>query len=652
MKKLSSKLLALLLSISMLGAVGLNAIPASAAQGTSAGLTVIKEFLDGGAPAVTNGTAETLDNLPDKASGDKGIKFCISEGKTNAYAELSVFDAAETSSVSARTIIFEVYPNDTVTSIKLCGRGTLPNYQINLSDEIPMEAFEPGQWNRVMLLYNPDGYHSLYINDALYQQNNNTHFGTSLKYANFRLYAYTGETEGAYIYFDEIQTAKGTAVAPPATSEKYIIENNFVQEYGLDTVGDVLSNITYNGSNAVIKDINGTDITSSADTVITEGDHLYIYDGDCITGHYYFKSAHISPVIINSHIDDFDGISVTGGAYTTETGMYGKGASDTSMKLTADTSNVTADTGTVYFAENLLDAETKSIPASIVSFEVYPNNTISEIVIAGRANLPNYEITFQKIPVSDLAEEQWNKILFVYNTTGENKVYLNGNLYSSISSGHFGETLNYGNIRVKANYTKQDGVTPYVYIDEYQDAYGKTLMPPMTTSAYGIEGNKISGCTDTAANVKANINTAFGAKLVIKNADGVEIADNETVAPGSSIYVYDGDMIIGHYYTEAGKMIVNTPVITNSGTNAGDTVTAELTYTETDGTAREFSIYLAAYNAEGGLIGVNVRKISTSGNDGKKTVTTQALTLSESAHEIKAIVMDENLVPLCDYGHV
>ena len=935
MKKRSSKLLALLMSISLLPAAG--TVSVSAAQGTSAALTSIVEFdgQNGSLPAVTNGTAEAVENLPGKTADDKGIKLNITAEKTYAYADLSVYDAAESkSAVSARTVVFDVYPNDTVTAIQFKGRANYPNYEFGLSDEIPMSNLKSGQWNKIMLVYNPDGANSVYINNVLYKQNNTAHFGTptstqKFTYANVRLYVKTAASEGAYINFDNIQTAKGTAVTPAVKSGKYIIDsqiqeyrnnaavadvldniiyngtsvavknasgeditentaakvlkgyslyvydgsiatglyyfgdehkqltalndnsgtvmasgfeddstNNFspinadvavqegtnyskpagdkvlnvsstnasyyiyrttrvddrtkvstisfevypngswnrldistnsgayflilpadrlkvnewnqvtlfvggddkslrpnavyingkkvtaettsageagkiyihnsllmgntatsnqqlrigvsgaaeasnlvidnfyqaegqafipslssksynvdpmaINEYMQDTVEDVMSDITYNGSKAVIKNADGADITNNMDAVITSGNHLYIYDGDFITGHYFFKTAHEAPVIKNSHIDNFDGISVVNGTSETETGVYGKDDSDTSMKLIADTStaSTTTNTGSVYLQESLFDAQTKSIPASVVAFEVYPNNTIDEIVIAGRADLPKYEISFQKIPVSDLAANQWNRILFVYNVTGENKVYLNGSLYSGADSGHFGNTVTYGNVRVKANYTKQDGVTPYVYIDEYQDAHGRTVDPAISTEIYGIDGNTINGCTDAAANVKANINTAFGTNLVIKNAKGIELEDNETVVPGDGIYVYDGDMIIGHYYAEAGKMLINIPVIENSGTNAGDTVTARLTYTETDGIRRRFNIYLAVYDEDNRLIGVKIKTVQTTGNDGLKTISTDTLTLSETAYEIKAIVLDDNLNPLCDYGHV
>ena len=84
MKKRSSKLLALLMSISLLPAAG--TVSVSAAQGTSAALTSIVEFdgQNGSLPAVTSGTAEAVENLPGKTADDKGIKLNITAEKTYA----------------------------------------------------------------------------------------------------------------------------------------------------------------------------------------------------------------------------------------------------------------------------------------------------------------------------------------------------------------------------------------------------------------------------------------------------------------------------------------------------------------------------------------------------------------------------------------
>jgi hypothetical protein len=400
---------------------------------------------------------------------------------------------------------------------------------------------------------------------------------------------------------------------------------------------------------------NGTDITNSDSTVIASGDHLYIYDGEFVIAHYRFDQAHVAPVIINSYIDSFDGITASNGSVATENGAEGKAQSDVSLKLTADTStaNATTNAGTVYFATNVLDSVNKTIPATAVSFEVYPNDTINEIVVAGRASSPNYEVKLGAVPASALVADQWNRIVFVYNTTGENKLYLNGELYSSENSGHFASTVTSGAFRIKANYTKQDDITPYVYLDEIQTAHITTVDPRIQTDDYGFDGNLISGCLDTVSDVKANIATSFGTSVKIKTSAGVELADDATVSAGDGIYVYDGDMILGHYYAEAGKLIVNTPVITHTGTNKGDTVAAKVTYTDNAGTPNSFLIFIAAYSQDKELIGFTVKKVDTTGFDGAKTVDANTLTLEETAKEIKVMVFEvDTLDPLCEYGYV
>ena len=414
------------------------------------------------------------------------------------------------------------------------------------------------------------------------------------------------------------------------------------------------ANITHNGSSMKIISANGTDITNSDSTVIASGDHLYIYDGEFVIAHYRFDQAHVAPVIINSYLDAFDGITASNGSVATENGAEGKAQSDVSLKLTADTStaNATTNVGTVYFATDILDSVNKTIPATAVSFEVYPNDTIDEIVVAGRASSPNYEVKLGAVPASALVADQWNRIVFVYNTTGENKLYLNGELYSSEDTGHFSSTVNSGVFRIKANYTKQDDVTPYVYLDEIQTAHITTVDPRILTDDYGFDGNLISGCLDTVSDVKANIETSLGTSVKIKTPAGVELADDATVSAGDGIYVYDGDMILGHYYAEAGKLIVNTPV-THTGTNKGDTVAAKVTYTDNSGTTNNFIIFIAAYSNDKELIGFTAKKVPTTGSDGTKTVDANTLTLEATAKEIKVMVFEvDTLDPLCEYGYV
>ncbi|MBQ2614941.1 MAG: hypothetical protein IJB80_06435 [Clostridia bacterium] len=927
MKKRSSKILALLLCLSMLPVAG---ITVNAAAGTSANLVKIVEFTGqeetATVPAVTNATAKVSEIvLPGRTADDKGIEIDITAGKTTAYADLDVTVEAEKGGPpSSRTVVFDIYPNDTITKLQFRGRANCTvNKELNMSTEIPVSALKTGQWNKVMFIYNPEGYHSVYINNALYENTKyDTHFGTiatnSWRKANIRLYAYTDATEGAYLLLDNIQTAQGTAVTPVITSSKYIvadkiyeygtgetvagllesityngtavavknasgeditenteatvasgdsvwvydggictgvyyldahkplvsnfnyefsdndianfannstnatlseengtnykkhadnkvmkiaasdtdgyysqqtvaaedvskistlsfevypdgtwqrisvatrystafasipasklvpnewnritvyiggdktvrpntayvngkqlshegttdasqvringtvnITNNLIRivtdgtisenssvviddyyyaegiaivpsvtspkyeieevtinEFKNDTVADVKANITHNGSSMKIVSANGTDITNDDAAVIASGDHLYIYDGEFVIAHYRFDQAHVAPVIINSYIDSFDGITATNGSVETENGAEGKAQSDVSLKLTADTSkaNATTNAGTVYFASDVLDSVNKTIPATAVSFEVYPNDTITEIVVAGRASSPGYEVKLGAVPASALVANQWNRIVFVYNTTGDNEVYLNGELYSSEDSGHFSSTVTSGVFRIKANYTKQDGVTPYVYIDEIQTAHVTDVDPRIQTDDYGIDGNLIRGCLDTVSDVKANIETSFGTSVKIKTPAGVELADDATVSAGDGIYVYDGAMILGHYYAAAGKLVVNTPVITHTGTDKGDTVDATVTYSDTAGTPDSFYIFIASYGDNGSLIDVSVKSIKTSGSDGVKTVSAETLTLTETAKEIKVMVMDtEDIAPLCDYGYV
>lgn len=927
MKKRISKILALLVCLTMIPVSGYTV---NAAAGTSASLTKIAEFTGQGetatVPAVTNGTAKVSERvLPGRTTDDKGIEINITAGKTYAYADFDVtVDAEKGGTPSSRTVVFDIYPNDTITSIQIKGRANCTvNTELNMSTVISVSALKAGQWNKVMFIYNPSGYHSVYINNVLYENNKlNTHFGTiannSWRKANIRLYANTEAAEGAYVLLDNIQTAKGTAVTPVITSSKYIVEDK-IYEYGAgETVGQLLENITYNGTAVAVKNAsgeditentetaiangdsvwvydgdictgvyyleahkplvsnfnyefsdndianfsgnstnttlteeygtnykknadnkvmklaatdtngyysqqtvasedagkistlsfevypdgtwqrisvatrystalvsvpasklvanewnritvylggdktvrpntvyvngkqlahegtadatqvringtvnitnnlirivtdgtisensaivlddyyyaegiaivpsvtsskykieavtinefkndtvatvkaniahngssmkiinaNGTDITNSDSTVIASGDHLYIYDGEFVIAHYRFDQAHVSPVIINSYIDSFDGITATNGSVGTENGAEGKVQSDVSLKLTADTSkaNATTNIGTVYFETNVLDSVNKTIPATAVSFEVYPNDTIDEIIIAGRASSPNYEVKLGTVPASALVADQWNRIVFVYNVTGENKVYLNGELYSSENTGHFGSTLTSGVFRIKANYTKQDDVTPYVYMDEIQTAHITTVDPRIQTEDYGVDGNLISGCLDAVENVKENIRTSYGTSVKIKTPAGVELDDDATVSIGDSIYVYDGNMILGHYYVAAGKLIVNTPVITHTGTNKGDTVAAKVTYVDNGGAPNSFLIFIAAYSEDKELVGFTVKKVDTTGFDGVKTVDANTLTLVETAKEIKVMVFEvDTLDPLCEYGYV
>ena len=925
MKKRISKILALLLCLTMLPVAGLTV---NAAAGTSASLVKIVEFTGqeetATVPTVNNATAKVSEMvLPGRTADDKGIEIDITAGKTSAYAELDVTVEAEKGGTpSSRTVVFDIYPNDTITKLQFIGRANCTvNKEQDMSTEIPVSALKAGQWNRVMFIYNPDGYHSVYINNVLYENTAfDNHFGTiansSWRKANIRLYAYTDATEGAYLLLDNIQTAMGTAVTPVITSSKYIVEDkiyecgagetvagllenityngtavavknalgeditenteatvatgdsvwvydgdictgvyyleahkplvsNFnyefdnddvtaftasnstigteagtdykknadnkvmkitasgtdltnyyaqintlaedrekvstisfevypngtwqavkigsqysnpflsipsdelvqnewnritvyvggdknvrpntayvngkqvfhegntadqiyiipkqavynylslvahgtlsedssvivddyyyaegiaivpsvtstkyeveavtINEFKNDTVATVKANITHNGSSMKIISANGTDITNSDSTVIASGDHLYIYDGEFVIAHYRFDQAHVAPVIINSYIDAFDGIAATNGSVATENGAEGKAQSDVSLKLTADTStaNATTTAGTVYFATDILDSVNNTIPATAVSFEVYPNDTIDEIVVAGRASSPDLEIKSGAVSASDLKADQWNRIVFVYNTKGENQVYLNGKLYSSEDTGHFSSSVTSGVFRIKANYTKQDDVTPYVYLDEIQTAHITTVDPRIQTDDYGFDGNLISGCLDTVSDVKANIETSFGTSVKIKTPAGVELADDATVSAGDGIYVYDGDMILGHYYAAAGKLIVNTPVITHTGTNKGDTVAAKVTYTDNAGTPNSFLIFIAAYSEGKELIGFTVKKVDTTGFDGAKTVDANTLTLEATAKEIKVMVFEvDTLDPLCEYGYV
>lgn len=916
MKKRISKILALLLCLTMLPVAGLTV---NAAAGTSAGFTTLLNIQDGQTASLTasSATIATAENLPGKTADDKGVELNITAGKTSAYANLNVRDnPVKESTLSARTVVFDVYPNETVSAIQFRGR-TNNGGEVTLSTAIPMSALTSGQWNKVMFLYNPSGTHSVYINNVLYENVNATHFPTIKSYAYIRLYVHTEATEGAYVEIDNLQAAMGTAVTPVITSSEYIVEdkiyeygagetvgqllenityngtavavknasgeditenteatvangdsvcvydgdictgvyyleahkplvsnfnydfsdndianfagnstnvtlseengtdykknadnkvmkiaasdtngyysqqtvaaedvskistlsfevypdgtwqrlsvstrystalvsvpasklvpnewnritvylggdktvrpntvyvngkqlahegtdasqvringtvnitNNLIRlvtdgtilenssvivddyyyaegiaivpivtstkyeveavtinEFKNDTVADVKANITHNGSSMKIISANGTDITSSDSTVIASGDHLYIYDGDFIIAHYRFDQAHVAPVIINSYLDSFDGITASNGSVATENGAEGKAQSNVSLKLTADTStaNATTNVGTVYFATDVLDSVNKTIPATAVSFEVYPNDTIDEIIVAGRASSPNYEVKLGAVPASALVADQWNRIVFVYNTTGENKIYLNGKLYSSEDTGHFPSTVTSGVFRIKANYTKQDDVTPYVYLDEIQTAHITTVDPRIQTDDYGFDGNLISGCLDTVSDVKANIETSFGTSVKIKTPAGVELADDATVSAGDGIYVYDGDMILGHYYAEAGKLIVNTPVITHTGTNKGDTVAAKVTYTDNAGTPTSFLIFVAAYSEDKELIGVTVKRVDTTGFDGAKTVDANTLTLKATAKEIKVMVFEvDTLDPLCEYGYV
>lgn len=593
----------------------------------------------------------------DKPANDNVLKISGNADKASYFAYRTTKPADRT---KVSTISFEVYPNGTWTRLDISTNGGM--YFLRL----PSDRLKKNEWNQITLIVGGDDKtlrpNSVYVNgkEVTGETANITEAGkiyvhTSLLMGNtaasgqqLRI-GVSGVTEGVQssLVIDNFYQAEGQALIPSLSSHAYNIDGMAIREYKRDTVEDVVSDITYNGSKAVLTDNNGTVIEDNTAT-IGIGNHLYIYDGDFITGHYVFKEAHKAPVIVKSYIDNFDGITVADGTCQTESGVHGKSSSDTSLKLVGS-----ADKKTVYLNESIFDTATKSIPASTITFEVYPNDTIDEIVIAGRPSKPNSEISFQKIPVLDLAANQWNKILFEYNVTGENKIYINGKLYSSSDSGHFVEaTAALGHIRIKANYTPKDGVTPYVYIDDVQMAHGKTMQPAMETKAYGIDGNMINGCLDTAANVKANITAAFGLEAKIKNSSGTELEYNDTVAVGDSIYVYDGDFIAAHYYVEEGKFIVSSPVIDYSGFNAGDTVTASLTYSDAGKIPNQFTVYLAVYDKNNRITDAEIKPVKTTGNDAVTTVKTDVITMTDRAYKIKAFVFDKELISLAGHDSV
>ena len=168
MKKRISKILALLLCLTMLPVAGLTV---NAAAGTSAGFTTLLNIQDGQTASLTasSATIATAENLPGKTAEDKGLKLNINAGSASAYANLNVRDnPVKESTLSARTVVFDVYPNETVSAIQFRGR-TNNGGEVTLSTAIPMSALTSGQWNKVMFLYNPSGTHSVYINNVLYE---------------------------------------------------------------------------------------------------------------------------------------------------------------------------------------------------------------------------------------------------------------------------------------------------------------------------------------------------------------------------------------------------------------------------------------------------------------------------------------------------
>ena len=788
---------------------------------------------EGVLPTVTNGTAQVIK----ESSDDDRIRLNIAQGKDRAYADLGVYDPDEGNAISRRTLEFNVYPNDTVTKIQLRARANLPNYEFALSKEIPVSDLKDEEWNRIKFVYNPDGIHSLYVGDTLYENIQSGHFGNTVAYANIRLYVFTEENNGAYIelnnikvskdhkepvamydnqgviladnfdddecrfstynaefcvksgaeyskpindkvllmsgnssdfylyrttkaedcnkvssisfevypdgswqrldvstnggaYFlrlpshrlkenewnqitlyvggvnkaqrpntvylngkqlenettdakitdkvyintsllmgnkttakhqlrigvagngaklilDNFYQAQGQLLLPGLVSDTYSVDNMSVNLYRTDvTVGNIMTNIKHSGD-AILKNQSGYDITENVSQFIGYTAHLYIYDGQFMSGHYIIRTGHEVPRVINSYTDDFYGITVMNGTYVTETGVNRKSAGDISVKLVADTSNVDeGNTGNVYFQEDLLDREQKSVPASALTFEVLPNDTIDELDICGRASVPNYEITFEKIPVRDLIPNRWNRILFVYSTLGENKVYINGELYSRKDSGHFGNNLSgMGCMRVKAKYTKKNGITPYVYIDEYQDAYTDTIIPEISVLGYSVDTNIIFNCTDTVAQIKSNISAPYQTDCKIKSADGSELTEQDFISDRSSVYIYDGDMIIGHYYIQTSNLLVNTPIIkyTDAGTQ---NAVAEVTYTKASGNDGYFKVYLAAYNATGCLMGITVKEVATF--EGTNTISTDGLSIFDGVKRLKAFVFDNNMKPLCE----
>lgn len=613
-----------------------------------------------------NATISTISGSSYKKSADdKVMKISATDiTKTNYYAQLST-DENDRSKVS--TISFEVYPNGTWQSVKIGSTYSNPFLAI------PSEKLVQNEWNRITVFVGGDKSireNTAYVNGKqVFNEGSSVDQIYILKTLDvgtiLRLVAMGELAENSSLIVDDFYYAEGVAIVPSLTSQKYIIEDVTINEFKNDTVGDVLNNITHNGSSIKIKNANGVDITNSSETNISSGDHLYIYDGDFVIAHYRFDQPHKAPEIIKEYKDEADFTELTtdagykywGGTITSETGVNGKNSDDASMKLTANTSSVTTGgVGTVYFDSYLFEdlSSSKEVPAFALSFDVYPNDTFDFVNIAAKSSGANYERTLAKVSISDFDLNQWNKVVFVYNPgVDAHTVYVNGKKVDCVEGVNYAwykEAATWASVRIKAQYTKQDDVTPYVYIDNFQSAYITEIDPRITTN-YGIDGSLISGCIgDTVEEVKENITASFGVNVVVKDLSGNVKDDTVLLAEKDNIYIYDGEFVIGHYYVENGKLIIKSPTII---TNADGSVTAKTVYTETDGTPRTFNLYIVAYDNEDMIVGVNKTNVPlTTGNDfNEPEEASLESEICADASYFKAFIWDNNCKPLCDSAY-
>lgn len=258
-------------------------VVAAAAQLSSAGLTLLNEVNE----IDSFEHLMNVDETPLYGVGRKPLNDS-SAALSSSATQISLNMAASDMTVGETTISFELYPTDQISNVFFYGRSSLAFYWNRIT--IPVDDMKVNDWNKIVVLIRPGTGMDLYLNDKYYRSiGDNASYNTPVSYFYFRIEATKiSDAVGTPLYVDEVQVADGIAIMPSMVAEDYSVDGNIINDYVGATVGDVLNAISYNGTEVVIKDTMGNDVTNNTDEMIFQDYQLYIYDGPIITGHFYF----------------------------------------------------------------------------------------------------------------------------------------------------------------------------------------------------------------------------------------------------------------------------------------------------------------------------------------------------------------------------
>ena len=250
-----------------------------------------------------------------------------------------------------------------------------------------------------------------------------------------------------------------------------------------------------------------------------------------------------------NEIDSFDNVTFFGGDYPYYfvTGIGGKPANDTSVKLVGQKDDISAI--------NIVNSAKTSV-AKAVTFEIYTNEHMSNLFIYGRgkdgANADIRPWNAMQPTAEYFVPNQWNRVWILLDGLGRAKFYVNGVLALDWDKTHSNSPTPYKSLVMRIACFYKEGTAEsdkVMYLDELQVLNAQPTLPALTSDKYEINGTKITNIGSTVGDVLDNF-TYYGEKLIVKDSSGNDITANTNmrIMEDYQLLVKCGDIITGHYY--------------------------------------------------------------------------------------------------------